>query len=722
MKKITSILMLFLMCFGMAVQAALTDMPEFSTDGNIKWYKINAGYRGGCLTKVGNDIKHVDFEGLRSLWCFKQTANGVVMCNAAGGQLTHDLHFAETGNGWYFINHGFHHSNQEVKGLAISKTETISDNSCLDAHNNNDIAVGVWKSDINDFEGTTWSFEAFKPLVSNVKEFGNDLVYTVESPRGWMMYKEGCPNVVSTKKYPELTTGADVPACQWVVYKSARGNFYMYNLGAKKFLGITGENNKSIPFVADPVTNKLKFKASTNADFKAEFPLMPYYDGVTALNHTNIFGDGLIAWTGGINQTNDDGNIHKFNAVGALSAEDYQLISQKVTAFEEKYQLEELKNYYLAIAGCVDGLSVADTKMLLTKNTLAEANEFIENCTKLVFNADKLYRIKNYLRDLAIDNLSHPGAGAFMGDNDKAGANVSCHSKSMADASYVWSFIKNGDNYMIKNLNSGKFIGKTAQNASTYLQQTDSESEAGIYQLNSLGNGQYEFFCINGLGDHKALHASSPNRTGAGVMNWNANPKNNSASAWYLVEATELEVDMNAAGEATWTSLYLPFDVTLPAEGLEAFTGTLSGNTLSLTKVTEVPANNGVILKGNQSKYTLNIATAQALVGENAIKGSNVNKEITDQSQFYVLGNTAENGVGLYHPNATTLKANKAYVETTVGAQVLKFDFNGETTGVEGVEVETENVKSIYYDLSGRRVATPAHGLCIKDGKKVYVK
>ena len=48
------------------------------------------------------------------------------------------------------------------------------------------------------------------------------------------------------------------------------------------------------------------------------------------------------------------------------------------------------------------------------------------------------------------------------------------------------------------------------------------------------------------------------------------------------------------------------------------------------------------------------------------------------------------------------------------------FDFEGQTTGVESIEVNADN--QVIYDLSGRRVAKAGKGLYIINGKKVLVK
>lgn len=116
-------------------------------------------------------------------------------------------------------------------------------------------------------------------------------------------------------------------------------------------------------------------------------------------------------------------------------------------------------------------------------------------------------------------------------------------------------------------------------------------------------------------------------------------------------------------------------------------------------------------------------------ISDNLLKGTTKRTLITKESNkaYYVLG--MKEGIGFY--NAVNGKnegefyndAFKAYLEvpTSQGVNMLRFDFSGETTGVEEVEVES-TVKTIY-DLSGRKVSgMSAPGLYIVNGKKVLVK
>jgi hypothetical protein len=57
----------------------------------------------------------------------------------------------------------------------------------------------------------------------------------------------------------------------------------------------------------------------------------------------------------------------------------------------------------------------------------------------------------------------------------------------------------------------------------------------------------------------------------------------------------------------------------------------------------------------------------------------------------------------------------------TQGANMLRFNFGGETTVIDAVEVENANAP--IYDLSGRRVLTTVKGgVYIQNGKKFIVK
>ena len=48
--------------------------------------------------------------------------------------------------------------------------------------------------------------------------------------------------------------------------------------------------------------------------------------------------------------------------------------------------------------------------------------------------------------------------------------------------------------------------------------------------------------------------------------------------------------------------------------------------------------------------------------------------------------------------------------------------FDGETTSISTVKTDADKMDGEWYDLSGRRVAQPAKGIYVKNGRKVIVR
>ena len=85
-------------------------------------------------------------------------------------------------------------------------------------------------------------------------------------------------------------------------------------------------------------------------------------------------------------------------------------------------------------------------------------------------------------------------------------------------------------------------------------------------------------------------------------------------------------------------------------------------------------------------------------------------------------------GIGLYKIDSTsdrTIGANKAYATTDASdgnaPQMLSFNF-GNVTGITAIQGQ-KGENNTYYDLNGRRVLYPVHGIFVKgNGQKVYIK
>ena len=220
---------------------------------------------------------------------------------------------------------------------------------------------------------------------------------------------------------------------------------------------------------------------------------------------------------------------------------------------------------------------------------------------------------------------------------------------------------------------------------------------------------------------------------GASLMLKNENPDYNSNLEMdYLIFTKTGEAivspTITAAGYATFSSTYA---IDFSESGLTAYIATVNGNKVVMTPIENgiVPANTGVILKGAEKNYTGVITTKEAVIENNDLVAATeeINELPTTDGTYnnYIL-NVVEGKVGFYQANNKKVAAGKAYLQVPVtnGAKALTIVWNdGETTGIEeNYEFGIMNSDAATYDLSGRKVANPAKGLYIKNGKKFIVK
>ena len=159
--------------------------------------------------------------------------------------------------------------------------------------------------------------QTFEPVVlKSADEFENGGIYTFVTKRGWMGATASSNNVISTARTSvDPAASATNAYFQWAVYKSAKGNYYLYNIGKGKYMGVQSSNNASVPFVDAPNNKQLTFKQSSNADY----PIMFSTDNKGVVNHSGNYGEGLITWTDGWETMTDEGSNHQVTLVGSLS-------------------------------------------------------------------------------------------------------------------------------------------------------------------------------------------------------------------------------------------------------------------------------------------------------------------------------------------------------------------------------------------------------------------
>ena len=240
--------------------------------------------------------------------------------------------------------------------------------------------------------------------------------------------------------------------------------------------------------------------------------------------------------------------------------------------------------------------------------------------------------------------------------------------------------------------------------------------------------------CTHGNATNKMNWASGG--TTQRIADWTAGSGPN--SAFTVQEPTLPALSLTAIGENTYGTYYIDYPIAVP-ENVSVYTGDvdLTNKRIAMTKLADhiIPAETGVVLVGDNSEATSCTMTASSEAGtleKGSLTGS---LEATDiagyNDQYLVFGRStdANRTLGFYKPadSITSIPANKAFIEipNTSSVQGLALNFGGGTeTGITLNQIlapEAQGAGTVY-DLSGRRVSTPAKGCYIRNGKKVFIK
>lgn len=250
---------------------------------------------------------------------------------------------------------------------------------------------------------------------------------------------------------------------------------------------------------------------------------------------------------------------------------------------------------------------------------------------------------------------------------------------------------------------------------SNQIRLTTDKNNMGSFQVVDKGNALYALKDVTST-EKNFCYIHDASSQSHNLVGWGESAD---ASQWYIVEATDVEVTLNTADNASYATVYLPFAVS-SVQGATAYIGQKQGeSTLRATAIEAgIPANTGVILKGaaNEGKAVLTLGTATSNVEGNALTGTLVEKEYATGDLVFGVNNSK---VGFYSMAAgKKIGANKAYLEAAA-AQAMKLVFDGDVTGIENVMGEVADANAPIYDLTGRRVMKAEKGgLYIQNGKK----
>lgn len=772
MRKITFFLSLLLAFVGVTAtaQSSVTDLPELTTDESNPVYYTIKNTRNQKYAKYAGDAANMTQESSLSEGCLfyfmGRITDGVATVtihNAATSNLCAGVNsWNAEGSTWYISV-----KRDEADGLCIYNNAEAADNDNSTSWNDAGgfgETVGYWNP---KDEGSVWVFEkvendvAVSIIYNTVKEElmdliekgstyilvpGEDALTTLQAAiptsdptdtEGYQKATQALNAAIQAYKSNEII----LPSVDqdYLIKNYERGGYLTvksYSVGSSIItpiintgtLGGNGANNRDEATAADVWTLENSTKAgyyhfknkATGLYLRSDFNQSGnLYLSEIATDFKFFPNDGdrwATAAIGGDERYykwHNDGsnNLVNWETSGAsswafeIAPTDVQAATVDMTAYASAIErmastfgLEEADAYKTTRATFDNEPTLANAKAVMA--VLAEEVE------------KPYYNIVNCLESRSLPVLGAVGAKE---------QSLAAAQKNTNAASY-WQFIVCEDGYKLYNANTKSHLGvlQDARDANnTSPDMIESFENGALFRLAQDNNGVGGIVFRDGNKHRMNLEDN-------GIVNyWEGQDGYYTQVTWKVEKANTFNVALNAAGDASYATAYLPFAVSA-VEGAEMYTGVIEGDALNMTQQTAVPAETGIVLKGaaDATTATLTIGGEADAVSGNALNGSleAVTENVAD---YLVLGiGTASKAIGFYPlaNGVTEIAANKAFLrasDVTGAAQAIALNFGGAATGIDAI-TGTEAAKNApIYDLSGRRVFRAVKGnLYIQGGKK----
>lgn len=509
----------------------------------------------------------------------------------------------------------------------------------------------------------------------------------------------------------------------------------LYNKGTKKFVTVASKDDKA-NFSDNGTTFFMQTNSTTGANFSLQYSNTWGYLG----DHQ---GGYLGTWShdGASGAQNDEGSGYK---VIAVDASDLTIASTVATALKAKYptfSVQTNTDGALMLNSSAENVATWNETMASITLPATDWTELDKLNLDLNFEAvpdlTAYYRIRNVNSDLTNRYLSSEnivvGTDGSLNTAYTASTGMDRKVTRTSDkanfGSQLWRFTKNNDGtYTLRNANTDREMGEAGTNI---------EMPINI----GYGNGHYTFKpYTNDIEGYDAnsmfvMYDVASNQVGANssddYVSRNNDHYTDKSNYWQILKVTEVPVTIKNVG---WASVSYPFAVKVPTEsGVKAYIAeTAAGNVLTLKEIEDgiIPANTGVLLaKAGGCTVNLPLTTTTASYASvNKLVGTAAERTGYTTETTYVL--SAKGGsVGLLPSTLTFVPSNKAFLPKanitteSAGAQMLNFYVNGSITGISQTLTTDQEATQTYYDLNGRRVLYPTHGIYVTgNGKKVFIK
>lgn len=364
------------------------------------------------------------------------------------------------------------------------------------------------------------------------------------------------------------------------------------------------------------------------------------------------------------------------------------------------------------------------------------------------FEADAYYRIVN--SNTTLTNRYPSSQEVFVGTDGvlntayQADNSINRVVKRLTEndnlAAQLWRFEDAGSGtYLVRNVNTNCNLSDASSNLDLPVNTsnggkyrilavpTSSQTESIVSgKASTTNNGVSTFLFIR---DGHQLNAAAGNY-GTTLGNWDDHEED-ASNYWTFVKVTEIPVAISAAKFAT---VGFPFNTKVTTDGVKVFYAKKAENgAVTLTEIEDkvIPANEGAILynEDGATTATLQITTTGGTLTGNVLTATAAGRTGFTALATYGLALNSSNEACFMKNSLVTIPANKAYLdatnynETTGSATQLRFSFDGGSmTGISDAVAE-DGTPVEYFDLQGRRVLYPAHGIFVTSkGEKVLIK
>lgn len=549
-------------------------------------------------------------------------------------------------------------------------------------------------------------------------------------------------NAIDRTSLSSIRTFTETNENYWAIVPAGNFNqFYLVNKADQTKKAYLANENQGTE-VTMSATNATGFYLNAQPTFPGitgGFTIQPNNSNKHAIgDHGN---SNLCYWSNrsGDNELNDAGSI--FYLVDLLA--DCKSVASATSSYVGGFSAQSISTLN-ATTACDGFFTKYDELLASTGNDVYTTPE--ENA---------LYRI-TFNRASVSPSLTNSTANANGEVNeDEANRLLTYVTSTTNTPSAIVRFIKRTEDntYYIQDVNSGLYYGYYG-NGSSYVPETKlygvkDNQYAGHYSIINSYNGTLTYVALKDnrrADDHKMQCLWLRD---ASWKDWNYvafhsshhdNEENNSniedGCVLRIQKVTTYPVSVSAAGYA---SLCLPFSVTLPESGLTAYKVTAinrnNNNEMNLESVgSTIPAGEPVILQGAAGNYTLTINADNGTKATNNILTGATVKRTGISEEYYALAKKTideTETVAFFRVSTTNMPANKAYLlkknipAQAVNAAMFMFNFDGNGGEVTDINTatKTETESNVYYDLNGRRVLYPSHGIYVKgNGQKVFIK